>query len=262
MSFSLFNAIPAGAIKVLTDGENQPWFKRAHVGKFLELQKILMSVKGLDECEIKTRDTVNPKVNNAYRWSGPKDQQNKTDVFLSVYGVVYAIMKSRKRKGIELREWIMRDVVPRGFKKLIEEKDTQLALLNDDLTIAQQNVVVLEQDNLEIQAEVARLKPRDVPHLEDPRKDNGIVVIQKNNGDPYPYLAICGQQGYVAQKIQNKLVDYPNGQIVVLGETLNAIICYNWLRERGCIVANPDRVRDFRLGENYSHQRLIELQDA
>ena len=134
----------------------------------------------------------------------------------------------------------------------IEEKGTQLALLNDDLT-------VLEQDNLELQAEVERLKTRAVSY---PRKDNGIVIIQKNNGDPYLYLAICGQQGYVAQKIQNKIVDYPNGQIVVLGETQNAVIYYNWLRERGCIVVNPDRVRHFRLGENYSHQRLIELQDA
>ena len=39
----------------------------------------------------------------------------------------------------------------------IEEKDTQLALLNDDLT-------VLEQDNLELQAEVERLKTRAVSY--------------------------------------------------------------------------------------------------
>lgn len=89
-----------------------------------------------------------------------------------------------------------------------------------------------------------------------------MVVIQKNNGDLYPYIAICGQQGYVAQKIQNKLTDYPNGQIVVLAETPNAIVHYNWLRERGCIVSNPNRVRHFMLGENYTHQRLMELQEA
>ena len=147
----------------------------------------------------------------------------------------------------------MRDVIPRGFNKIIEE-NTQLALLNDDLADAQQNIVVLEQDNIEPQAEVERLAPRAVPHLEDPSKDNGMVVIQKNNGDPYPYLAICGQQGYVAQKIRNKLVDYPNGQIYY--------VYYNWLRERGCIVVNPDRARHFGLGESYSHQRLMELQEA
>ena len=79
---------------------------------------------------------------------------------------------------------------------------------------------------------------------------DGMVIIQKNNGDEYPYVAICGQQGYVAQKIQNKLTDYPNAQLVVLAETPNAIVHYNWLRQRGCIIANPERVRHFRLGEH------------
>ena len=79
---------------------------------------------------------------------------------------------------------------------------------------------------------------RAVPYLEDPKTDNGMVIIQKNNGDEYSYLAICGQQGYVAQKIKNKLIDFPNGQIVVLVEMPNAICHYNWLRERGCIEVN------------------------
>lgn len=86
-----------------------------------------------------------------------------------------------------------------------------------------------------------------------------MAVIDKNNNDDFPYIAICGQHGYVAQKIQNKLVDYPNSEIVVLAETPNAIIHYNWLRERGCIITNPDKVRHFRLGENYTQQRLLEL---
>ena len=75
-----------------------------------------------------------------------------------------------------------------------------------------------------------------------------MVIIQNNNGDEYPYITICGQQGYEAQKIQNKLIDFPNGQIAVLAETPNSIVHYNWLRERGCIEVNPDRVRHFRLG--------------
>ena len=83
-----------------------------------------------------------------------------------------------------------------------------------------------------------------------------MAVIQKNKGDEYLYVTICGQQGYVAQKIQNKLADYPNAQLVVLAETPNAIVHYNWLRERGCIIANPDRVRHFRLGEHYTHRQL------
>jgi len=48
----------------------------------------------------------------------------------------------------------------------------------------------------------------------------------------------------------------------VLFRSPNAIVHYNWLRERSCVVANPERVRHFRLGDNYSHQRLEELREA
>ena len=123
-------------------------------------------------------------------------------------------------------------------------------------------LVDLEHENHKLQNEVERLQERYVPYLQDTRKDNAMAVIQKNNGDEYPYVAICGQQGYVAQKIQNKLADYPNAQLVVLAETPNAIVHYNWLRERGCIMANPDRVRHFRLGEHYTHRLLMELQEV
>ena len=90
-----------------------------------------------------------------------------------------------------------------------------------------------------------------------------MAIIQKKNGDPvYPYITICGQQGYVSQNIQQKIIDYPNAQIVVLVETLNVIVLYNWLREQGCIIPNPDHVRHFKLGENYTHQNLMELDEG
>ena len=142
----------------------------------------------------------------------------------------------------------------REHQQAIEAKDTALAMLNDDLDESQREYAILEY-------KYEQLETRAVPYLEDPKKDNSMVVIQKNNGDEYQYIAICGQQGYVAQKIQNKLIDFQNGQIVVLAETPNAICHYNYLRERGCIEVNPDRVRHFRLGRNLTHQDLLGIQD-
>ena len=169
-------------------------------------------------------------------------------------------------------KWLAKKVVEKLQEEhqiQIEEKDPAIALLNDDLDAEWHKVedvgkqlVNLEHENRELQNEVERLQERYVPYLQNTRKDNGMVIIQKNNGDEYPYVAICGQQGYVAQKIQNKLVDYPNAQLVVLAETPNAIVHYNWLRERGCIIANPERVRHFRLGEHYTHRQLMELQEV
>ena len=89
-----------------------------------------------------------------------------------------------------------------------------------------------------------------------------MVIVQKNNGDEYPYVAICGQQGYVTQKVKQKLIDYPNINIVVLLETPNAIVQCNFLRERGCIITNPDRVRHFKLRQHYTHTQLMALQEV
>ena len=111
------------------------------------------------------------------------------------------------------------------MKEAIEEKDAALALLNDklqdrdnqlalishEMAKSQREISKLKQDTADLQVAVERLERHVVPHLEDARKDNGMEIIQKNNGDPeYSYIAICGQQDYVSQKIQHKMIDYPN----------------------------------------------------
>ena len=53
--------------------------------------------------------------------SGSKDQQNKTDKFLSVYEVMHVIVTSQKDKGEALKEHILKDFVPRGFDARIEK---------------------------------------------------------------------------------------------------------------------------------------------
>ena len=198
--------------------------------------------------------------------------KNPQDVFVNLDGAIYIATNSKKEKAAGPTSWL----VKKGVEKLqeehqiqTEEKDAAIALLNDDLEAERHKMqevgkqpVDLEHENRELQNEVERLQERYVPYLQDTRKDNGMAVIQQNNGDEYPYVAICGEQGYVAQKIQNKLADYPNAQLVVLAETPNAIVHYNWLRERGCIIANPDRVRHFRLREHYTHRQLMELQEV
>ena len=202
----------------------------------------------------------------------PKDSQ-KYDLYLNEEGMYELLFSSQQPLAKKLRKHYCNVMFPHIRKQLtrkmvekhqrairerenvIQEKEAAIALLNDDL----EDVI---KQNRELQNKVERLQERCVPYLQDTRKDNGMVVIQKNNGDEYGYVAICGQQGYVAQKIQNKLTDYPNGQLVVLAETPNAIVHYNWLRERGCIIAKPERVKHFRLGEHYTHCQSMELQEV
>ena len=41
MCLSLFHELPAGAMEIIFDADENPWFKRTHVGAFLGLPKNL-----------------------------------------------------------------------------------------------------------------------------------------------------------------------------------------------------------------------------
>ena len=118
------------------------WFKRAHVGKFLGLPQIEKSLVGLDKGEIRARNDFDPTHTTTAGWSGPKDQQNKTDKFLSVFGVMYTIVNSKKDKSNVLKKHILKDIIRCGFDTKIEEiqeknrqgiegKDAAIGLLKD-----------------------------------------------------------------------------------------------------------------------------------
>ena len=54
-------------------------------------------------------------------WSGPKNQQNKTDKFLSLTGTLYVLVDSGKSKGKVLKEQILKYLIPSGFDARIAE---------------------------------------------------------------------------------------------------------------------------------------------
>ena len=111
-------------IEVLVDSEEQNWFKLAHVGKLLGVEAIRKSLNGLEKCEILNRQELVPTRRGTPVWpvwSGPKDQQNKTDKFLTFFGVMYVIANSQKDKDKVLRKNILKDVVLRGFDGKIED---------------------------------------------------------------------------------------------------------------------------------------------
>ena len=47
MSLALFNSVPAGAIETLFDDQNQPWFKRVHLGRYLGILDIARNFKDI-----------------------------------------------------------------------------------------------------------------------------------------------------------------------------------------------------------------------
>ena len=127
-------------IEMLVDSEEQNWFKRAHVGKFLGIEDIRTSLNGLEKCEMLTRQELVPNRRDTPAWPEPRYQPNKMNKFLLLFGVMYTTVNSKKDKGKVLKKLILKDIVRRGFDTRIEkiqekhrqaneEKDAAIALL-------------------------------------------------------------------------------------------------------------------------------------
>ena len=68
-------------------------------------------MNSLEKCEILTRKELIPTRRGTLGWSEPKDQQNKTNKFLSAFGVMHVIVKFQKDKGKTLKKHILKDIV-------------------------------------------------------------------------------------------------------------------------------------------------------
>ena len=78
-------------------------------------------------------------------------------------------------------------------------------------------------------------------------KDNDISIIAKNNEEEYPYISISGPSFYRRHKTRVPLIRNQGSTLFVDGDTSNAIIMFNFWREHGLIIVDPDRPRHFRL---------------
>ena len=184
-------------IEVLVDREEQNWFKRAHVGKCLGLKHIDTSVGGggwggLDKCEMPTRNDVKATLSGTRGCYEPKDHQNKTEKFLSVFEVIYIIIKSHKDKGKALKKHILKDVVTREFDAGIEEIQ---AKHQQAITYRDNQIKALEFTN-EKQQKILRLN-KEIDDLIAKRHvacrgcfDNVLCFIKKNSEEVHPYYVI------------------------------------------------------------------------
>ena len=97
----LFQDVFAGAIETLFDDQNQPWFKRAHVGKFLEITDIKASTKGEE-----LREEMRERFAIPTEWITPLGMDlkiSKTKRIFSYWSMVlcmllWAVKKKKERR--------------------------------------------------------------------------------------------------------------------------------------------------------------------
>ena len=160
MTLALFNTIED--IELLIDCDNKPWFKRAHVGAFLRLEDIRTSIRNLEGDEFCTREQLRAKHNTPDNF-----KRQDHDVFLSVYGVMHVIINSRKERGKELKEFIFKEIIPRGLNEKIKQlqEDHQLAITDRD-----NKIQAIQYENVGLQGEI-REKDHQIAQCENRIQD-------------------------------------------------------------------------------------------
>ena len=147
-------------------------------------------------------------------------------------------------------------------QQAIKEKDATIAFLNDDLKNHKYENLGLQGEIRARDQQIAALQRRYVGYLSDEDKNNGISIIAKNNNEAeYPYISICGQHGYRRHNVRVLLTRNKGSTLFADGDTPNAIVTCNFLREHRLIVVDPNRPRHFRL-DTINQEQLLALNDT
>ena len=248
MSVSLFNAVPAGAIEVLTDANNAPHFKRADLGRFLGLARIkdmFGSVKTTSRRDINYGAALNSPL---------LQSQNDHDAFVDLEAALEIVVRSRKPRAVELTKWLTRKGVEKVMEehqkaiedkqRAIDEKDMHIALLDDDLTESQDLVRQLEFSNTGMQGEI-RAKDQEIHRRREevqdlvanrhvPRRqgiDNVLCFVDKKSDDKHQFYVIrCQRKALETHKrcLRNR---YPD--MIILEECDDANAVHRWCRFKG-----------------------------
>ena len=183
-------------------------------------------------------------------------EKNPHDAFVELYGALEIVVKSRKLKAVELTKWLTCigiDKLVDDHQKAMDEKDNQLALLNDNLTESENLVKKLELNNTGLQGEIrakdqeierrqkenVELKQRYVDRCQDMSKDNVVMIVRKHTCEhddchfEYPYYVSRIQRRKIPAKRRWIIEQFPQSEEIVVIDNPNSVHTFNRFEEEG-----------------------------
>ena len=185
-------------------------------------------------------------------------------------GLYCFLIRCKRDEAEPFMEWVVKTVLPREVRKLtsaIEEKDSVIALMNDDIQDRDNQIQAIKYENVALhvqrvvyQAELQRcqdtitcLKTRYVPHARDTGKDNIIIIVRKHKTSandkfhdlPFYIARIKRRKKYV--KLRWFDGHFPDQEVIVGIGNPNSIHAFSQFQEEG----HAER--------KYNHFRLIDL---
>ena len=143
MSLELFQEVPAGAIEMIFDEQNQPLFKRADLGKYLGIRNIRDNFKDFPSHYTRLR----PEIEGVVPYSTLGRTKNPHDIFINLDGSIEMAVQSKRNKAVALAKWLTK----KGVEKIQEEHqqtitgcDNQIKAL--ELTNEEEHQAIQEKD--------------------------------------------------------------------------------------------------------------------
>ena len=100
----LFEAVAAGAIETVLDNQNQPWFKRADLGRYLGIFDIRHMFKGI-------KTTSRLEIMGGVQNPSLRKRKNPHDAFVKLDSALEIAVRSRKPKAVVLVKWFAKKSV-------------------------------------------------------------------------------------------------------------------------------------------------------
>ena len=165
-------------------------------------------------------------------------------VLLKEPGLYCFLLRCGKPEAEPFMEWVCEEVLPREVRKLtavVNEKDMQIALLDDDLAESQEHARQLEFNNTGLQGEI-RAKNQEIDRrwneVQDlianrhvPRRhpiDNILCFVDKKSNEKHQFYVIrCQRKAMEKHKrcLRNRYSD-----MVILGECDDGNAVHRWCR--------------------------------
>ena len=189
-------------------------------------------------------------------------------ILLTQPGLYCFLLRCKRDEAEPFMKWVVETVLPREVRKLastIEEKDSVIALMNDDLQDRDNQIQAIKCENVALQAQrdmhqaqlercqdtIMHLRTCYVDHVRDPGKDNIIIILRKNTTPamfhdlPYYIARIEQRKRYI--KLRGFDQHFPDHEVIVEISNPNSTHAFNWFEEEG----HAER--------KYNYFRLIDL---
>ena len=128
MGLELFHEVPAGAIEMLFDDQNQPLFKRADLGKYLGIRNTRDNFKDFPSHYTRLRSEIEGvgSTNSLGRTKNPHD------IFINLDGSIEIAAQSKKCKTVTLIKWLTKKGIEKiqEHQQAITDHDNQIQALD------------------------------------------------------------------------------------------------------------------------------------